>query len=137
MVDNKSPLTMDLLVFIANKNESKYVLKYAAEKNFKRSTILPGEGTANNTLLKKLGLATVRKEIVFLVGPSQYCDETFHHIAKKMEFSKKNKGIGFKVPLKRLIGMMSNRQIEPNIELRKEENQVEYQAIVVLSLIHI
>lgn len=131
---------MDILVFIVNADKGIRVIEYARETGILGGTVLLGEGTVRSGLLRALGLDSSHKEIVILIAPSQVAEETIDYVSEKKELFKKNKGIAFRTPLNKVIGI-TDKQIENSQEVDSkadpdklpkgaEENM--YQALITI-----
>lgn len=131
---------MDLLVFIVNPDKGERVMKYARDTGVLGGTILLGEGTVRSGLLRALGLDSNHKEIVLMIAPTDVARGTIDYVSEKKELFKKNQGIAFRTPLKKVMGITDgqiekSRQIDSKADLDNlskgaEENM--YQALITI-----
>lgn len=102
---------MELLVFIVNPDKGERVVKYARETGVLGGTILLGEGTVRNTLLRKLGLDNTNKEVVLLLAPKIIAKRTMETISNKKDLNKVNSGIAFRTSIGNVFGI-TERQVK-------------------------
>lgn len=135
-------MNLDLVVCIVKHGEGDKCLKFASQKGVQGGTIFFGEGTAQAGILRKLGLDKIKKEIALYVAETKTAQEAMHFIIEKIDFSNKNKGISFRMPLTDALGIVSKQSVQGNdIEINTEpdRNRLEpkerkdmYQAIFVI-----
>ena len=63
-----------------------------------------GEGTADKSMLSKLGLTDSEKAIIFSVIPEERQDETLRTIENRFQTIKDGKGIAYTIPFTSVIG---------------------------------
>ena len=119
---------LELLGFIVRSNEGDQCVRLAAEVGVRGGTVLLGEGTARSGFLRKLGLDTIKREIVLMIAPSQAAKRAMDYIVEKKHLEDKHRGVSFRLPLNRAIGFAMG---EPT-EAYKGENPEMYQAIIVI-----
>lgn len=102
----------ELLVFIVNGGEGSKIVHLAEETGINGGTVFLGEGTVRKGLLRSLGLDSVKREIILLIGARNKVRETLHYVTEKKQLEKKNKGIGFTVPLNQVLGIHRDGQIK-------------------------
>ncbi|MER2064064.1 MAG: P-II family nitrogen regulator [Alkalibacterium sp.] len=119
---------MDLLGFIVQHNEGDQCIRLASKVGVKGGTVFLGEGTARSGLLRKLGLDTIQREIVLLIAPTTIAKQAMDYVVDKKNLEEKNRGISFRLPLKRVIGIAAEGENEPV----KGEKKEMYQAIFVI-----
>lgn len=131
---NKSAINanLDLLVFIMNPNECSKVVKMAGEKGIHGGTIFLGEGTVRSKLLKSFGFDNIRREIALLVGLEDDAKAALDHISKVKHLEKKDKGIGFRLPIKNVFGASLSKEPLQLNEERKDKKTM-FQAIFVIT----
>lgn len=132
---------MDLLVFIVNPDKGERVIEHAYKNGILGGTIILGEGTVRNTLLRKLGLDNAHKEVVLLIAPSDIAKMTFDYVSHKKELNKKNQGIALRTSINHIRGITDriigySKQIKPDVIHEREEdkgdNETMYQALIAL-----
>lgn len=125
--------SMDLLLFIVNADKGQRVISFAAEQGVLGGTILLGEGTVKNTILRKLGLDNASKEIVLLLAPTDIAKKTIQYVSEVKELNKKNRGIAVRASINNVLGI-TDRLIHIDGEQQQTEGAEEtmYQAIVTI-----
>lgn len=119
---------LELLGFIVGSAEGDQCIRLAAQAGIKGGTVLLGEGTARSGILRRLGLDTIKREIVLMIAPSQAAKAAMDFIVEKKHLEDKNRGVSFRLPLNRAIGFAIG---EPT-QAYKGENPEMYQAIFVI-----
>lgn len=122
-------MDMELIGFIMNANEGSKIVKLAGEKGVNGGTIFLGEGTVREGLLRTLGFDNIKREIIILIAPTYQAKEAFYYISEKKELEKKNKGIGFRLPLSNVLGIRKREAL--NLKENKVESKM-FQAIFVI-----
>ena len=84
---------MQRLLLIANTSTASKAYSLAKEAGATGGTILYGEGTSQNQLLKLLGFDDVRKEILLILAPHERAAIIAEELADKLELSKPGQGI--------------------------------------------
>lgn len=132
--------SMDLLVFIVNPDRGERVVEHATKTGVLGGTILLGEGTVRNTLLRKLGLDNAHKEIVLLIAPTQIAKKTIEYVANEKSLNKNNHGIAFRTSLQSVLGFSKKlfKEDEKNQadinhqDLSKGAEENMYQALIAI-----
>lgn len=119
---------VDLVCCVVNSSEGNDCIKLAAEKGVKTGTVFMGQGTAQQGILRMLGLDQIRKEVVMFVASSSIAKAAMDHIVDKKQLEKRNKGISFRMPLEEVIGTFSFK----NEQEKLKEMEVMHQAIFVI-----
>lgn len=105
------------------------VIKYAKSRGARGGTTLIGQGTVNNPLLKWLALAENTKDVLLILTENQP-DEFLKSIADRFGFHRKNRGIGFSIPVFRLLGVQNSQSVQTMIS--REVNMINYEAIITI-----
>ncbi len=105
---------------ITPKNKTNKLLKLAFKNQMPGATILPGSGTYESKFLKFLGLDNYEKEIILLISPSPLGDEVIGIIKNEMDFTSKNSGIIFSLPVSELYGI----HIQNNYDFKEGVNKM-------------
>lgn len=105
------------------------VMKYAKSLGVQGGTSLIGRGTINNPILRWLALAENSKDIVLILTDGQP-EQLLNKIAQRFQFHRPNRGIGFSIPVLRLLGAANSLGIQTCIP--KEENMKAYEAILTI-----
>lgn len=120
----------EALCFILNANVGSRVLQYAKQIGSSGGTIIYGNGTINNSILKMFGLEDVRKELVIMAIPSSLKALIIETIGKKLKLEKANNGISFSLPITNIIG---NRKCQYHkAPLSRKEESLMHQAIITI-----
>ena len=119
---------MNLLGFIVRHSEGDQCIRLASRAGVQGGTLFLGEGTARSGVLRKLGLDTIKREIVLLIAPSEIAKKAMDYVVEKKQLEAKHRGISFRLPLKRVIGIAAGEQTEPY----KGEKTDMYQAVFVI-----
>jgi nitrogen regulatory protein PII len=94
----------ELLYVIVNMGHGSQVLQYAKKKGVSGGTVLYGMGTIKNQLLELLDLCDSKKEIIIMACEKEMIRSLSLSIAERFKFHKKNHGIAFSIPIKRILG---------------------------------
>ncbi len=94
----------DLILAIVNYGKASKLMKTAKMHGVSGGTIFIGRGTANDAILKKLGITDVRKEIIIMATEEDKTKEVLEALDHKYEFSKPNHGIAVSTKLDNLCG---------------------------------
>lgn len=101
-------INMDMLMFIINhndKNDSKRILKLAADQGLHGGTIMLGEGRSRSSLLKTLGIDSTRRDLVMLIAPTDMAQKGYNYIIQKSKLEQKKAGVALRFPLNRTTGI--------------------------------
>ncbi len=106
------------------------VLKIGKQNGISGGTIFYGQGTADNHILKLLGLDDVRKEIVILAADRKVVKGALEDFTKKLNLVKRNQGIVFTIPVANLLG--NKNCVYAQNAISRKVDQVMYQAIFTI-----
>lgn len=120
---------MTLLVFIVNKDKGSDVVRAAEKRGIQGGTVFLGEGTARKGILRTLGLDNVHREVILLIADDKKAREVLEQVTLELQMEKKNKGIGFLLPLKEVLGLQQADK-ENNEPVERVEKM--FQAIFVI-----
>lgn len=123
-------INAELVCIIVNDGMAERILKYARTHGMKGGTIMLGKGTVNNKILDFLGLADIRKEIIFLIGEQEAAYRVADEINEKFQFRKPNHGIAFTTPVCDIIG--SKNIVCDTMEDEDNMDPVKYHIINVI-----
>ncbi len=93
-----------LIYVIANDGNGSAILQLAKQTGVTGGTILLGKGTVSNRIMEFFGLASIRKEIIFMAASEKVAYQTLDVLNKRFEFAKPNHGIAFTTTLQAIIG---------------------------------
>ena len=94
----------DLIVVIVNLGKASRVLAEAKKIGITGGTISLAHGTVNSSLLRKLGLSEIRKEVLLMVSQRKHTFLTINHITDTFHLEEPNRGIIFSTPLSTVVG---------------------------------
>ncbi|MGI6192598.1 MAG: P-II family nitrogen regulator [Christensenellales bacterium] len=98
---------IELVCVIVNNGLASKILKYAKNHGITGGTVMLGHGTIKNRLLNFVGLADVRKEVIFMVAAEDRAEKLLDEMSEHFEFHKPNHGIAFSYPVCGLYGTKS------------------------------
>ena len=119
----------NLICCVVNFGDASKTIKIAKKYGVKGGTISIGKGTVNNRLLGFLGLAEVRKEIVYMVVENELATGAIRGISEEMAFHKPNHGIAFSFSVAEFIG--SKNKTDKNAKTGEVKDGM-YNAIYVV-----
>ena len=94
-----------LFITIVGKGQSKPVMKIFERGGSSAQFIQRGEGTAQKEIYNILGIEEVDKDIVFSFISEDKIPDIKNELNAFFLVSKKNRGIGFSIPLSSIIGV--------------------------------
>lgn len=96
----------DLIVTIVNRGMAEDVIEASRQAGAEGGTVVLGRGTGVHDKAKFLGIPIEpAKDIVLTVTPEEKTEGILEAIRKRAELDKAGHGIGFVVPLKRVVGI--------------------------------
>ncbi|MDO5725507.1 MAG: P-II family nitrogen regulator [Tissierellia bacterium] len=116
-----------LAMFIVDSNKAPRLTKYLREIKAPGWTAFLGEGTAKSGLLRTLGLADLRKEIIITISNSKTIESICQKVSEKFNFDKPNAGIAFTIALENVFGIRNY-----NLDTEKEEVEMTHKAIFTI-----
>ena len=99
--------TKKLLMFITivNRGQGNYVLKLFESEGANAQFVQYGEGTAQKEIRDILGIEDNTKEIIVSLLIEDKIESAKKELEAFFKISKRNRGIGFSIPMTSLIGM--------------------------------
>lgn len=99
--------TKKLLMFITivNRGQGNYVLKLFESEGANAQFVQYGEGTAQKEIRDILGIEDNAKEIIVSLISEDKIESAKKELEAFFKISKRNRGIGFSIPMTSLIGM--------------------------------
>lgn len=104
-LDNVVQKKLMLFVTIVPKGQSKPVTRIFEQGGSSAQFIQRGEGTAQKEIYNILGIEDVEKDIVFSFISEDKIPDIKNELNAFFLVSKKNRGIGFSIPLSSIIGV--------------------------------
>lgn len=127
MPDTIRNIKAELICIIVNDGHAERILQYARRHGIKGGTITMGKGTVPNKILDFLGLADIRKEILYLLAEQDVAYKVAAEISEKFQFEKPNHGIAFTTSVCDIVG--SRNIVCETREGEDEMDQVKYHII--------
>jgi len=128
---NNEPATeIELICIIANFGMGSKIIKSAKNHGISGGTVTFGKGTVNSRILDFVGLADVKKEIIFMVAEKTTAYEALEYMNKEFEFYKPNHGIAFTTSICGVVG--THRIKSENIDAKRGAQDIMYHAITVI-----
>ena len=99
--------TKKLLMFITivNRGQGNFVLKLFESEGVNAQFVQYGEGTAQKEIRDILGIEDNTKEIIVSLISEDKIESAKKELEAFFKISKRNRGIGFSIPMTSLIGM--------------------------------
>ena len=94
-----------MFVTIVNKGQGNFVLKLFESEGANAQFIQHGEGTAQKEIRDILGIEDNSKEIIISLIQNDKIPSASKELEAFFKISKKNRGIGFAIPMTSIIGM--------------------------------
>ena len=104
-LDNVVQKKLSLFVTIVGKGQAQPVLRIFERGGSSAQFIQRGEGTARKEIYNILGIEEIDKDIVFSFISQDKIPDLKNELTAFFMASKKNRGIGFSIPLSSIIGV--------------------------------
>ena len=101
---NVSTNRLMLLVTVVNRRKAEFYADLIQNLHSNLTLVTMGKGTADASMLSKLGLADSEKAVIFGVIKESEQDEILSNIEEKFNTIKDGKGIAYTVPFTSVIG---------------------------------
>ena len=102
--DNVSSKKLMLLITVVNRKKAEYFADLIQGFSANMQFTAMGEGTADKSMLSKLGLTNSEKAVIFSVIKEERQDEVLRTIENRFETIKDGKGIAYTIPFTSVIG---------------------------------
>lgn len=129
-MENSMGQTTELLCIIVNHGMASDVLQAAKKNGVTGGTIMYGRGTIRNKILNFLGLADIRKEIIYIVAEAEKVYPLMEKLNAQFSFQKPNHGIAFTRTLCSVFG--ASQIVCYNSLMQREAGEVMYHQISVI-----
>ena len=96
---------LSMFVTIVNRGQGNFVLKLFESEGANAQFVQYGEGTAQKEIRDILGIEDNSKEIIISLISQDKIDSAKRELEAFFKVSKRNRGIGFSIPMTSLIGM--------------------------------
>lgn len=96
---------LSMFITIVNRGQGSFVLKLFESEGANAQFVQYGEGTAQKEIRDILGIEDNSKEIIISLISQDKIDSAKRELEAFFKVSKRNRGIGFSIPMTSLIGM--------------------------------
>ena len=96
---------LSMFVTIVNRGQGNYVLKLFESEGANAQFVQHGEGTAQKEIRDILGIEDNTKEVILSLISQDKIESAKKELEAFFKVSKRNRGIGFSIPMTSLIGM--------------------------------
>ena len=96
---------MAMFITIVNRGQGNYVTKLFENEGSNAQFIQYGEGTAKKEVRDILGIEDKTKEIIISLIKEEKIESAKKELEAFFKVSKRNRGVGFSIPMTSLIGM--------------------------------
>ena len=96
---------LSMFITIVNRGQGNFVLKLFESEGANAQFVQYGEGTAQKEIRDILGIEDTSKEIIISLISQDKIDSAKRELEAFFKVSKRNRGIGFSIPMTSLIGM--------------------------------
>ena len=103
--NNSEQKKLSMFVTIVNKGQGNFVLKLFESEGANAQFVQHGEGTAQKEIRDILGIEDKSKEIIISLIPNDKIASARKELEAFFKVSKRNRGIGFSIPMTSIIGM--------------------------------
>lgn len=103
--NNSEQKKLSMFVTIVNKGQGNFVLKLFESEGANVQFVQHGEGTAQKEIRDILGIEDKSKEIIISLIPNDKIPSARKELEAFLKVSKRNRGIGFSIPMTSIIGM--------------------------------
>ena len=106
---------LSMFITIVNRGQGNYVLKLFEQEGANAQFVQLGEGTAQKEVRDILGIEDNGKEIIISLIPNERVEGAKNELEAFFKINKRNRGIGFSIPMTSLIGMKVYQFLTDNI----------------------
>ena len=103
--NNSEQKKLSMFVTIVNKGQGNFILKLFESEGANVQFVQHGEGTAQKEIRDILGIEDKSKEIIISLIPNDNIPSARKELEAFFKVSKRNRGIGFSIPMTSIIGM--------------------------------
>ena len=104
-LDETNLKKISMFITIVNRGQGNYVLKIFEQEGANAQFVQLGEGTAQKEVRDILGLDDNEKEIIISLITNECIESVKRELEAFFKINKRNRGIGFSIPMTSLIGM--------------------------------
>ncbi len=118
----------ELIYVIVRNGLGSRVLQIAKRSGVSGGTIFLGIGTVRNSLMEKLGLGDIHKEIVLMAASETVAVHAMQALDVEMKLHKPNHGIAFSIPI---VGHYGSKSCNCSIDTEESEETM-YQSMTII-----
>ena len=107
MSGNTEMVDLELICIIVNAGFGSKIMHTAKKYGISGGTVLVGEGTIKSSLLEKLALNNVKKEIILMGSSKVTTNQALKKLNERFKFTKPNHGIAFTTSINQIFGARS------------------------------
>ena len=104
-LDESNNKKISMFITIVNRGQGNYVLKIFEQEGANAQFVQLGEGTAQKEVRDILGIEDNGKEIIISLIPNERIEDAKNELEAFFKVNKRNRGIGFSIPMTSIIGM--------------------------------
>jgi hypothetical protein len=104
-LDESNIKKISMFITIVNRGQGNYVLKIFEQEGSNAQFVQLGEGTAQKEVRDILGIEDNGKEIIISLIANERIEGVKNELEAFFKVNKRNRGIGFSIPMTSLIGM--------------------------------
>lgn len=130
MESKTEAMEIELICVIVNMGMGSKILKTAKKHGIFGGTILLARGTANNRIWDYLGLADIRKEILYMVTDKETAHRVMDIVNLEYKLDKPNHGIAFSTTISTTAGIRNCKC--NNKKMERGEGNTMYQVITII-----
>lgn len=104
-LDESNIKKISMFITIVNRGQGNYVLKIFEQEGANAQFVQLGEGTAQKEVRDILGIEDNGKEIIISLIPNERIEDAKNELEAFFKVNKRNRGIGFSIPMTSIIGM--------------------------------
>ena len=104
-LDESNIKKISMFITIVNRGQGNYVLKIFEQEGANAQFVQLGEGTAQKEVRDILGIEDNGKEIIISLIANERIEGVKNELEAFFKVNKRNRGIGFSIPMTSLIGM--------------------------------
>ena len=104
-LDETNLKKISMFITVVNRGQGNYVLKIFEQEGANAQFVQLGEGTAQKEVRDILGLEDNEKKIIISLITNERIESVKSELEAFFKINKRNRGIGFSIPMTSLIGM--------------------------------
>lgn len=130
MIRKRETTDVELICIIVNAGFGSKIMRFSKKYGVSGGTVLIGKGTIHHTILEKLALNNIKKEIILMITTHDTANYALQNLNNIFKFSKPNHGIAFTVSINQIFGTSNFNH--PFLKENREEHDPMYHVITVI-----